>query len=207
PPAPNELSMAELLAAGLHLGHSKSRWNPFTLPFIYGQRSGTYIINLEHTVAYLRRALNATREVARAGGIILFIATRPNMVYPVGEAATACGQYHVNGKWLPGTLTNSEVVLGRYAPPATRNHVFKPDLMVFFNMLENKPALAEARASNIPTIGVVDTDCNPHCVTYPIPANDDSVTGIKLLAALFSKAAQEGAYLRQKAYYQQQQEQ
>ncbi|KAJ1926894.1 hypothetical protein IWQ60_003409 [Tieghemiomyces parasiticus] len=272
---PNEFTMAELMAAGLHLGHSKTRWNPFTLPFIFGEREGIYVINLEHTVAYLRRALALTREVARDGGLILFLASRPSMVQPVAEAATACGQYHVNGKWLPGTLTNNEVVLTRFVPELihesgeeaspymmvedgssaardkakkkapkaledeeevsgssgdgdimsseetviTRNasgtvqeesdqnpklrkvlKVFKPDLMIFFNTLENKAALTEARACNIPTIGLIDTDCSPHWVSYPVPANDDSTTGVKLLAALFSKAAQEGAELRRKDF-------
>ncbi|KAJ1981635.1 hypothetical protein H4R35_000634 [Dimargaris xerosporica] len=233
---PNQFTMSELLAAGLHLGHAKSLWHPHMLPFIFGQRAGIHIINLEHTVAYLRRALDLTREVARQGGIILFVATRDAMVFPVAEAATECGQYHINGRWRPGTLTNSEVVLSRCSDEVVPNddalfaqsnlsmeqpsdtiqteanvtrytdqaslvqdkqRIFKPDLMVFFNLLENKAALAEAKIANIPTIGIVDTDCDPYAVTYPVPANDDSVNGIKLLAALFSKAAEEGRQARQ----------
>ncbi|KAJ1956840.1 hypothetical protein IWQ62_005214 [Dispira parvispora] len=241
---PNNFTMEQLLAAGLHLGHARSRWNPFMLPFIFGQRMGIHIINLEHTVAHLRRALSVAKEVARQGGLITFIATRPLMVHPVAEAATQCGQYHVNGKWYPGTLTNAEAVLGKYeaefkserddvpveilsgassgnasgkdsSKPARRDGAqkvheqtqaqqtarpFKPDLMIFFNVLENKPALAEARICDIPTIGLVDTDCNPHCVTYPIPANDDSVNGVRLIAALFAKAIQEGNLLRELAW-------
>ncbi|KAJ1655078.1 hypothetical protein IWQ61_005104 [Dispira simplex] len=241
---PSSFTMEQLLAAGLHLGHARSRWNPFMLPFIFGQRMGIHIINLEHTVAHLRRALNMAKEVARQGGLITFIATRPLMVHPVAEAATRCCQYHVNGKWYPGTLTNAEAVLGKYEAefrpergdvpieilsgassgnasvkdPNNSSRLdgvqkvrgqtqsqqtarpFKPDLMIFFNVLENKPALAEARICDIPTIGLVDTDCNPHCVTYPIPANDDSVNGVRLIAALFAKAIQEGNLLRELAW-------
>ncbi|KAJ1981343.1 hypothetical protein H4R34_002109 [Dimargaris verticillata] len=236
---PNQFTMNELLTAGLHLGHAKSLWHPHMLPYIFGQRASIHIINLEHTVAYLRRALDLTREVARQGGIILFVATRDPMVFPVAEAATECGQYHVNGRWRPGTLTNSELVLSRCSDEVVPNddamfaqfslsterpygtiqqeanvtrytdqasmvqdkqRFFKPDLMVFFNLLENKAALAEAKIANIPTVGVVDTDCDPYAVTYPVPANDDSVNGIKLLAALFSKAAQEGREARQRQW-------
>ncbi|KAG9302892.1 hypothetical protein G9A89_022308 [Geosiphon pyriformis] len=201
-----DTSISLLLAAGCHLGHSTSLWNPATAPFIYGTRAGISIINLEQTLVYLRRACKVTRDIALRGGIIVFVGTRPG---PFGkltiEAAKRAEAYQVSKRWLPGLITNSLQVLSR--DPAYNNRQenqlsttrglssampSKPDLIVLLNPLENAIAMAEAQSANIPTIGIVDTDFDPRRVTYPIPANDDAVRSVELVAGVLSVAARDG---------------
>jgi small subunit ribosomal protein S2 len=189
------------MASGLHLGHSTSLWEPSTLPFIFGTRQGISIINLEHTLVYLRRACNVAREISLRGGSILFVGTRPGFQELTIEAARNCDGFHVSGKWIPGTLTNRHQVLGRHATPDPENpgrppKTYKPDLIVLLNPLEHKIALSEAQLNNIPVIAITDTDYDPRKVTYPIPANDDSIRGVELVAKVISNAAKEGGFRR-----------
>ncbi|KAI8059139.1 ribosomal protein S2, flavodoxin-like domain-containing protein [Gongronella butleri] len=205
---PYNMTIAKLLAAGLHLGHSTSLWEPSTLPFIFGTREGISIINLEHTLVYLRRACNVAREVALRGGSILFIGTRPGFQDLTIEAARLCEGYHVSSKWIPGTLTNAHQVLGRHAPPDPEDpgrppKTYKPDLIVLLNPLENPIAIAEAQLNKIPIIAITDTDYDPRIVTYPIPANDDSIRGVELIAKVISTAAKDGAFRRKQLLDQQ----
>ncbi|CAO3597755.1 unnamed protein product [Absidia cylindrospora] len=198
---PHNLSIAKLLAAGLHLGHSTSLWEPATLPFIFGTREGISIINLEHTLVHLRRACNVAREVALRGGSILFVGTRPGFQTLTIEAARTCDGYHVSGKWIPGTLTNAHQVLGRHASPDPEDpgrppKTYQPDLMILLNPLENKIAIAEAQLGKIPIIAITDTDYDPRLVTYPIPANDDSIRGVELIAKVIATAAKDGVFRR-----------
>ena len=102
---PNEL-VPELLEAGVHFGHQTKRWNPKMKPFIFEQRSQIYIINLDETVKQLQRATDFLQEVTRRGGKILFVGCKKQAQEAIKEAATACGQFYVNQRWLGGTLTN-----------------------------------------------------------------------------------------------------
>lgn len=200
PPSPYDLTMSSLLSANLHLGHSTSLWNPKTSPFIFGIRYGINIINLDYTLIYLRRACKAIKEISYNGGIILFINTRGGLFSNSAiKAAKRCNQYQLTTRWLPGTITNSQQTLGHLMPKDEHDvisKVFKPDLLVLLNPLENEIALEEARYGNIPTIGVIDTDFDPNKVTWPIPANDDSVRGIELLVGVLSLAAKDGLIQR-----------
>ncbi|KAL0087326.1 ribosomal protein S2, flavodoxin-like domain-containing protein [Phycomyces blakesleeanus] len=201
PITPYNMTIAKLLAAGLHLGHSTSLWEPATLPFIFGTREGLSIINLEQTLVYLRRACNVAREIAVRGGTILFVGTRPGFQDLTIDAARQCEGYHVSGKWIPGTLTNAHQVLGRHAPPDPEDpgrapKTYKPDLIVLLNPLENKIAISEAQLHKIPIIAITDTDYDPRRVTYPIPANDDSIRGVELIAKVISSAAKDGVFRR-----------
>jgi small subunit ribosomal protein S2 len=103
-------SMRQLLEAGVHFGHHTRRWNPKMAPFIFGVRNGVHIINLEHTVPLLQRALQAVREVAAAGGRVLFVGTKRQASEKVSEAAKRCGQYYVDHRWLGGMLTNWKTI-------------------------------------------------------------------------------------------------
>jgi small subunit ribosomal protein S2 len=103
-------TMRQLLEAGVHFGHQTRRWNPKMAPYLFGVRNGIHIIDLTQTVPMLHRALEATREVAAAGGRILFVGTKRQAQEPVTRAATRSGQYYVNHRWLGGMLTNWKTI-------------------------------------------------------------------------------------------------
>ncbi|RKP10365.1 ribosomal protein S2, flavodoxin-like domain-containing protein, partial [Thamnocephalis sphaerospora] len=214
-PSPSRLTIARMLASGMHIGHSDALWHPLNLPFIFGTRAGVHIINLEHSLTYLRRACRVVRDVAHQGGIILFVGTRPGQQHLPVEAARRSGSYYVSQRWVAGTITNAHKLLRRSQQqgggsamnkPAElearvlrprQDPIYRPDLMVVLNPLENRIALNEAQKMHIPTVGLIDTDCDPRCVTYPIPGNDDSLRSVELVANVLSMAARDGAQARQ----------
>ena len=217
PPTASELTLPMLMAAQTHLGHATSLWNPRNSSYIFGIRDGIHIISLDATYAYLRRAAKVVQEVARRGGIILFIGTRDNQEQIVVKAAKMAGGYHIFHRWVPGCLTNRQQILGHCELKVvdvqdkelrdmtillngTSGHpVLKPDLVVCFNPLENEVCLHECGLHNVPTIGVIDTDANASRVTYPIPANDDSIRSIMLIAGVLGHAGAEGQQQRMQA--------
>src|SRR5256885_1868889 len=99
---PAEL-IPELLEAGVHFGHQTKRWNPKMKPYIFEKRNQIYIINLDETARQLQRATEFLQEVTRRGGKILFVGCKKQAQEAVKEAATACGQFYVNQRWLGGT--------------------------------------------------------------------------------------------------------
>ena len=99
-------TMRQLLEAGVHFGHHTRRWNPRMEPFIFGQRNGIHILDLQQTVPLLSRALSVLRDTAAKGGRVLFVGTKRVAAGKVAETASACGQYYVNHRWLGGMLTN-----------------------------------------------------------------------------------------------------
>ncbi|KAI8898753.1 ribosomal protein S2, flavodoxin-like domain-containing protein [Globomyces pollinis-pini] len=211
------LSIQTLMAANLHLGHNKSTWNPSMLPFIYGHRQGVHIINLDHTLAALRRACGVVKEVAAEGGNVLFVGTKPSLhklMVTTAKENNAFFSIH----WTGGLMTNKERVLRRsvgYDPdkvtqnmlPQSQNtendedeieipdkqpYVHKPDLLVLFDYPNTIWAVREAQLAKIPVIAICDTDCDPSQVQYPIPANDDSLAGLRLIAGVLGKAHLDG---------------
>ena len=103
-------TMRQLLEAGVHFGHQTRRWNPKMAPYLFGVRNGVHIIDLTQTMPMLHRALEATREVAAAGGRILFVGTKRQAQEPITRAAARSGQYYVNHRWLGGMLTNWKTI-------------------------------------------------------------------------------------------------
>jgi small subunit ribosomal protein S2 len=103
-------TMRQLLEAGVHFGHQTRRWNPKMAPYLFGVRNGVHIIDLTQTVPMLHRALEATRDVAAAGGRILFVGTKRQAQEPITRAANRSGQYYVNHRWLGGMLTNWKTI-------------------------------------------------------------------------------------------------
>ena len=99
-----------LLEAGVHFGHQTKKWNPKMKPFIFGEKSGIYVIDLEKTAAYLTRACNFVREVASQGAPILFVGTKPQAQTIIEEEAKRCGMFYVNHRWLGGALTNYQTI-------------------------------------------------------------------------------------------------
>lgn len=106
----SEITMRQLIEAGVHFGHNARRWNPKMAPYIYGVRDGVHIMDLSQTVGMLYRALEALKSVAAKGGKILFVASKPQAQEIVAEAAKACGQFYVNHRWLGGMLTNWKTI-------------------------------------------------------------------------------------------------
>jgi small subunit ribosomal protein S2 len=188
PPGPKDVTLELLMASQAHMGHHTSIWNPANARYIYGIRQGIHIISLEETAAHLRRAARVVEGVAFRGGLILFVGTRPGHTPIVTRAAGLSGACHLFTKWTPGTITNSDRILPGLqvkvinqhdAPiPGFEEHLMDrralvPDLVVCLNPMENAVMLRECGLSNVPTIGVIDTNADPTWVTYPIPANDD----------------------------------
>ena len=103
-------TMRQLLEAGVHFGHTTRRWNPRMAPFLFGERNGIHIIDLEQTVPMLHRALEQVREVAQNRGRVLFVGTKRQATDIVKEAATRCAQNFVNHRWLGGMLTNWKTI-------------------------------------------------------------------------------------------------
>ncbi|KAL4919365.1 putative 40S ribosomal protein S2 [Aspergillus aurantiobrunneus] len=207
PPSPSHITLELLLASQTHLGHSTSRWNPQNSRYIFGIRDGIHIISLDITAAYLRRAAKVVEEVAVRGGLILFAGTRPGQKRIVVRAAELAKGYHVFERWIPGSLTNGEQILGHCERKVVNaldeelpelketlqeQPTLKPDLVVCLNPLENVPLLHECGLNNIPTIGIIDTDADPTRVTYPIPANDDSLRSVGVIAGVLGRAGEAG---------------
>ncbi|MEW6546453.1 MAG: 30S ribosomal protein S2 [Bacillota bacterium] len=107
------LSMKQLLEAGVHFGHQTRRWNPKMRPYIFTERNGIYIIDLQKTVRLLDEAYEFLRDVAFQGGRVLFVGTKKQAQESVAEEARRCGQFYVNQRWLGGTLTNFPTIRRR----------------------------------------------------------------------------------------------
>ncbi|MTV47826.1 30S ribosomal protein S2 [Heliobacillus mobilis] len=109
------ISMKQLLEAGVHFGHQTRRWNPKMAPYIFTERNGIYIIDLQKTVRKVDEAYNFIREVAAQGKKILFVGTKKQAQDSVKEEAERCGMYYVNQRWLGGMLTNFQTIQKRIA--------------------------------------------------------------------------------------------
>ncbi len=106
----SNVTMKELLEAGVHFGHQTKRWNPKMKPYIFGARNGIYIIDLQKTVRLFKSAYSFVRECAQSGETVLFVGTKKQAQDAIGEEATRCGMYYVNQRWLGGMLTNFSTV-------------------------------------------------------------------------------------------------
>jgi small subunit ribosomal protein S2 len=105
-----EISMKQLLEAGVHFGHQTSRWNPKMKPYIFGARNGIHIIDLQQTVTMFKDVYAFVRDLAAAGGHILFVGTKKQAQDAIREEAERCGMSHVHNRWLGGTLTNFQTI-------------------------------------------------------------------------------------------------
>jgi len=195
PLSPRQTTLSALVASGAHLGHSTSLMNPNFAPYAYGVRAGITIIDLDHTLPLLRRAVNLVRAISARDGSIVFVGTRPDLRLAVRKAAERLGPqgYHVGEKWLPGTLTNK---LQMFGPKTVNEERVVPDLVIFLNPLANMNAIRECAIEHIPTIGIVDSNVDPRIVMYPIPANDENTRTAELIAGVLSIAGREGVALR-----------
>ena len=189
--------MKELLEAGVHFGHQTHRWNPKMKDFIYGEHNNIHIIDLSQTMGMLKNALGAVREVTQSGGRILFVGTKRQASETISESASQCAQYYVNHRWLG--LTKKELLkLTRERDKlelsigGIKNMGSLPDLIFVIDTVREQIAIKEANKLNIPIAAIIDTNCDPEGITYPIPGNDDSTKSIKLYCDLVSQAALDG---------------
>ncbi|NWR57599.1 RT02 protein, partial [Bucorvus abyssinicus] len=174
-------SLKDLFDARVHLGHKKGCRHRFMEPYIFGCRLDQDIVDLDQTMQHLQLALNFTAHIAYRKGIILFVSRKRQFCHLVESTARECGEYAHTRYWQGGLLTNTHIQFG--------SSVRLPDLLIFLSSLNNvfEPhvAIRDAAKMNIPTVGVVDTNCNPCLITYPIPGNDDSPTAMELYCKLF----------------------
>jgi len=217
----------ELLEAGAHFGHPTSYWHPKMKRYIFTQRNGIYIIDLEQTVVMLERACSFTRDLVASGQSILFVGTKKQAQQVIEEEAKRCGMYYVNNRWLGGMLTNFVTIQARidylvrledkkekgefdYLIKKERVRLEKeisrlndqmggfkemttlPGALFIADPIKDRIAFAEAVKMGIPVIAVVDTNCNPDNIDYPIPANDDAIKAIRLVCAKIADAVIEG---------------
>jgi len=182
------VTMEDLFRARVHLGHKVGVRNPHMLPFIFGNRLGVDVIDLEQTKPLLGDALNFAAHIAFRAGIIMFMSRHQQTVPLVERTAVECGEYAHCAHWRGGTFTNAPVQYGL----VTR----MPDLIIFLstlnNVFETHIAVTEVAKMNIPTIGIVDTSCDPRLITYPVPGNDDTPSAIELYCRLFKEAILRG---------------
>ena len=221
------VSMKQLLEAGVHFGHQTRRWNPKMATYIYTERNGIYIIDLQKTVKKLEEAYNFVRELGEKGETILFVGTKKQAQEAIKEEASRVGMYWVNARWLGGMLTNFKTMRGRVD---RLNQLKKMQEDGTFDMLPKKEviklmgemeklekylggvkkmnklpgalfvvdprkehnAISEARKLGIPIVAIVDTNCDPDEVDYVIPANDDAIRAIRLIASTMANAVIEG---------------
>ena len=221
------LTMKDLLEAGVHFGHQTKRWNPKMQKYIFGERNGIYIIDLQKTLKKFREAYAFVRDLAAGGGTVLFVGTKKQAQETVFEEATRCGMFYVNQRWLGGTLTNFatirksiarlkkleemketgefERVPKKEALELDREREKLEKALVGIKAMEQLPstvfiidprkekiAVAEAQRLGIPIVAIVDTNCDPSGIDYPIPGNDDAIRAVRLITARIADAINEG---------------
>ena len=222
-----DISMRQLLEAGAHFGHQTHRWNPKMDRFIFGSRANIHIIDLSQTMPLLHQALVKVREVAAAGGRVLFVGTKRQAADPVAIAAKRCAQYYVNHRWLGGTLTNwrtislsiarlrelEQLLDNEGGQGRTKKELLQltrereklelslggikdmggiPDLMFVIDTNKEGIAIQEARKLNIPVVAILDTNCDPDGVAFPIPGNDDAARALQLYCDLIADSVLDG---------------
>lgn len=218
---PFNITLEDLLNAGLHFGHQSKRWNPKMKRFIFDKRNGIYIIDLAKSLAQLKLARDFIYDTAASGKSMLFVGTKRQCQDILKEAAVRCGQHYVISRWLGGALTNFENIsnsirhmqeieeleqkgtldsmpqkeASRLRHELTRlqrnlGGIAKmkemPGAMIVIDVNRETNAVKEAHRVGIPIVALVDTNCDPDPITYPIPGNDDAMRGVKLIVDLLA---------------------
>ena len=181
------ISMKQLLEAGVHFGHQTRRWNPKMAPYIYTERNGIYIIDLQQSVGMVDDAYNAIADIVADGGNILFVGTKKQAQDAIKTEAERCGQFYVNERWLGGMLTNFKTIQSRIA---RLKQIEAMEADGTFDVLPKKERICvqEAHTLGIPLIGICDTNCDPEELDYVIPGNDDAIRAVKLIVSKMADA-------------------
>jgi small subunit ribosomal protein S2 len=217
----------QLLEAGVHFGHQTRRWNPKMKPYIFGERNGIYIIDLEKTLGLLEQAYGFVRDLSADGGTVLFVGTKKQSQEAVERFANHCGMPFVSLRWLGGTLTNFQTIKHRIdrlqqLKEMEEQQIFDtlpkkevlrlnheraklernlhgitemnglPNALFIIDTKKETIAVSEARRLGIPVVAVVDTNCDPDEVEFPVPGNDDAIRAATLMCKVISEAVLEG---------------
>ncbi|KUP96314.1 30S ribosomal protein S2 [Thermobifida cellulosilytica] len=226
------VTIRQLLESGVHFGHQTRRWNPKMKRFIFTERNGIYIIDLQKSLSYIDRAYEFVKETVAHGGTILFVGTKKQAQEAIYEQARRVGMPYVNQRWLGGMLTNFSTVHKRlqrlkeleeidFEDVASSGRTKKellglrrekeklertlggirdmarvPSAVWIVDTKKEHIAISEARKLNIPVVAILDTNCDPDEVDYPIPGNDDAIRSVSLLTRVVADAVAEGLMIR-----------
>ncbi|UDL77245.1 30S ribosomal protein S2 [Corynebacterium uberis] len=227
------VTMRELLDAGVHFGHQTRRWNPKMRRFIFTDRNGIYIIDLQQTLTFIDEAYEFIKETVAHGGNVLFVGTKKQAQEAIKNEAERVGMPYVNHRWLGGMLTNFQTVSKRLArmkelqameaaedgyAGRTKKEVLMltrertklervlsgiaemgkvPSALWIVDTNKEHIAVHEAHKLNIPVVGILDTNCDPDDVAYPIPGNDDAIRSVSILTHVVGEAVIEGKKARE----------
>ena len=216
------ISMKQLLEAGVHFGHQTRRWNPKMREYIFTERNGIYIIDLQKTVKKIDEAYAFVRDIAANDGTVLFVGTKKQAQESIEQEAKRCEMFYVNQRWLGGLLTNFKTAklnqINKMEADgdfdllpkkevvqlcALREKLMKnlsgikdmkklPSCMFVVDPRKEHIAVLEARNLGIPVVAIVDTNCDPDDADYVIPGNDDAIRAVKLIASKIADAVLEG---------------
>ena len=222
----------QLLEAGVHFGHLRKKWNPKMLPYIYAEKKGIHIIDLNKTVDCLQETAAALKLIAKQGRKIMFVGTKKQAKEIVTECAKRVGMPYVTERWLGGMLTNFNTVrksvkkmqsIEKMLTDGSFDNITKkerlqlardrdkmdkvlggiaqlgrvPAALFIIDIGHEHIALAEAKRQGITTFGMVDTNCDPNKVDFPVPSNDDATKSIAIIANYITAAIAEGLAERQ----------
>jgi small subunit ribosomal protein S2 len=225
------VTMRQLLESGVHFGHQTRRWNPKMKRFIFTERNGIYIIDLQQSLSYIDNAYDFVKETVAHGGSILFVGTKKQAQDAIAEQSQRVGMPHVNQRWLGGMLTNFSTVHKRLQRlkelevieqtggahvrskkealmlsrekeklartlGGIRDMQKLPSAVWIVDTKKEHIAVAEARKLKIPVIAILDTNCDPDEVDYPIPGNDDAIRSVATLTRVIADAVAEGLIAR-----------
>jgi small subunit ribosomal protein S2 len=217
------VTMKNLLESGVHFGHQTRRWDPRMKKYIFAQRNGIHIIDLQKTIVAIKEAYDVVRQNVLAGKSVLFVGTKKQAQASVKREAERCDMYYVNNRWPGGMLTNYSTIkksllrlkkiekmeIDGTFEQLTKKEVSKlikekgrleknlggiknmnelPGVMFVIDTRKEAIAVAEARRIGIPIVAVVDTNCNPEGIDYPIPGNDDAIRAINLFTQVIANA-------------------
>lgn len=225
------VTMRQLLDSGAHFGHQTRRWNPKMKRFIFTDRNGIYIIDLQQTLTYIDKAYEFVKETVAHGGSVLFVGTKKQAQESIADEATRVGMPYVNQRWLGGMLTNFSTVHKRLQrlkelesmeqtggfEGRTKKEILMltreknklerslggirdmqkvPSAIWVVDTNKEHLAVSEAIKLGIPVIAILDTNCDPDQVNYPIPGNDDAIRSAALLTKVIASAVAEGLQAR-----------
>ncbi|MCL2276371.1 MAG: 30S ribosomal protein S2 [Treponema sp.] len=217
------VTMKNLLESGVHFGHQVKRWDPRMKKYIFAERNGIHIIDLQKTIQSIKDAYEAVRKTVAAGKTVLFVGTKKQAQQAVQKEAERCGMFYVNNRWLGGMLTNFVTIkksllrlkkLEKMEVDGTFENLTKkeisglgkervklqknlggikemkelPGILFIIDTRKEAIAVAEAQRQGIPIVAVVDTNCNPEGINYPIPGNDDAIRAITLFTQIIANA-------------------